>query len=140
MPRIFNVQLTTEELKALSVFKPELKVILDDYYNSNDIYQDKLVKLLGFIAFLSEHNYEEHLNKLETLKKLIRYYFFDKKVKDFISKFEITDNSKYCKFISKLDSIYSVICDVLDGFEKTEEEMKEFFTDYHTELKNLIKH
>lgn len=134
----FNVQLTGEELKALSVFKPEFKIILNDYYDRNDIYHDRLGKLLGFIGYLSEHNYEKHLSKLETLKNLIYDYFFDEQVKDFISEFELTDNSKYCKFISKLDSIYSLCIDLIDEQDCTEEEIKEFFTDYHVDLKKLI--
>ena len=139
MSRIFNVQLTTEELKALAVFKPELKVILDNYYNRNDIYQDRLGKLLGFIGYLSEHNYEEHLSKLEALKNLIYDYFFDDEVKKFISEFEITDYSKYCKFISKLYSIYSLCIYLLDEQDCTEKEIKDFFEEYLRELTNLIK-
>lgn len=81
MSRIFNVPLTTEELKGLSVFKPELKVILDNYYNSYNIYVDRLGKLLGFVGYLSKYNYEEHLSKLEVLNKLIYDYFFDEDVK-----------------------------------------------------------
>jgi hypothetical protein len=140
MSRIFNVQLTTEELKALSVFKPELKVILDNYYDSYDIYQDRLGKLLGFIGYLSEHNYEEHLSKLEVLKNLIYDYFCDNEVKNFISEFELTDNSTYCKFISKIDSIYSLCVDLLDEQDCTEKEIKDFFEEYHKDLTDLIKH
>ena len=140
MSRIFNVQLTTEELKALAVFKPELKVILDNYYDSYDIYQDRLGKLLGFIRYLSEeHNYEEHLSKLEVLKNLIYDYFFDNEVKKFISEFEITDYSKYCKFISKLDSIYSLCIYLLDEQDCTQKEINEFFEEHHWELCKLIK-
>lgn len=139
MSRIFNVQLTTEELKALAVFKPELKVILDNYYNSYNIYQDRLGKLLGFVGYLSENNYEEHLSKLEVLKNLIYDYFFDDEVKKFISEFEITDNSKYCKFIKKLDSIYSLCIYLLDEQDCTEKEIKDFFEEYLDELCKLIK-
>jgi hypothetical protein len=139
MSRIFNVQLTTEELKALSVFKPELKVILDNYYNSYDIYQDRLGKLLGFVGYLSEHNYEEHLSKLKTLKNLIYDYFFNESVKNFISEFELTDNSTYCKFISKIDSIYILCVDLLDEQDCTEKEIKDFFKEYHKDLTDLIK-
>ena len=140
MSRIFNVQLTIEELKALAVFKPELKVILDNYYDSYDIYQDRLGKLLGFIRYLSEeHNYEEHLSKLEVLKNLIYDYFFDNEVKKFISEFEITDYSKYCKFISKLDSIYSLCIYLLDEQDCTQKEINEFFEEHHWELCKLIK-
>lgn len=139
MSRIFNIQLTTEELKALAVFKPELKVILDNYYNSYDIYQDRLGKLLYFIGYLSEHNYEEHLSKLKVIKNLIYDCFFDDEVKKFISEFEITDNSKYCKFISKLDSIYSLCIYLLDEQDCTEKEIKDFFEEYLRELTNLIK-
>ena len=126
-------------MKALAVFKPELKVILEDYCDSYEIYQDRLGKLLGFVGYLSENNYKEHLSKLETLKNLLYDYFFDDEVKNFISEFEITDNSKYCKFISKLDSIYSVCVDMLEVQDYTEKEIKEFFEEYLAELTKLIK-
>lgn len=135
----FTVRLSMEELRALSVFKPEFKYIIDEYHNRHNIYVDRVGKLLGFVGYLSEHNYKEHLSKLETLKDLIYDYFFDDCVKYFISEFEITDNLKYGIFISKLDSIYSVISDVLTDLEASEEEMKEFFSEYHTDLKDLIK-
>lgn len=135
----FNVQLTRKELKALAVFKPEFQKFLDDYDNSYNIYVHKLGEFFGLLKFLCYVDYKEHMNKLRIIRNLLEYYFFKEETKIFISDTQITNNSKYCKFISKIDSIYSVIVDILEHQSVSTEDVQDFFKEYEFELKELIK-
>ena len=138
MSRIFTVQLSKEELTALSVFKPNLTIILNNYYDSYNKYIDRLGKLFGYLGYLSEHNYTAHLSKLESLRNLIYEYFFDEDTKKFISEFEITDKSKYCKFISKLDMIVKFYDYLIVDQNYAEDVIKESFAEDLADLKVLI--
>lgn len=135
----FNVQLTRKELEALAVFKPELQEILDYYDNSYNIYIHKLGELFGLMKFLCFCDYKEHSNKLQVLRNLLNDYFFKEETKIFISDTQITNNSKYCKFISKIDSIYFVVVDILEDQSVSTEDAQDFFKEYVAELEDLLK-
>ena len=91
------------------------------------------------LRYLSEHNYEEHLSKIELLKNLICDYFFNNSAKDFISEFKITEKSDYTKFQALILDLNYLCKDLIDEQDYAENEIKRYFTKYHSVLKNLIK-
>lgn len=134
----FQVELTREEVQALAVFKPELRKMIDDYDCSYNIYVHKIGELLGLLRFLSKHDHKQHINKLKTLKSLLCNYFFERNAKIFISDTQIADNTKFCKFISKLDSLYCAIDDIND-YTVESEDVKDLFKEYNNEIMELLK-
>ena len=139
---IFTIQLTREEIKALSVFKPELKNVLDDYDTFYDTYISRLQSLCGTLKYLSVHNYEEHITKIESLiNSTLNGYFFSPKVQDNISKYKILGN-RYVDFISAIDAIYSDLDYVLDTFNSASpcsiEYVKKYCLSYSERISEII--
>ena len=138
----FNIQLSSDEIKALAVFKPELQKVLDDWYVFNDKFISRLQDLCGFLKFLSVHNYTEHISKVETLLKLLNDYFFDTEVQKMMYSHNIL-GANYGSFISAIDSIYSDLDYVLDTFNAvspySDEYVKEYCSYYYNKIADLIK-
>ena len=139
---IFTIQLSREEINALSVFKPELKKVLDDYDTFYDTYISRLQSLCGTLKYLSVHNYEENITKIESLiNSTLNGYFFSPTIQDNISKYEILGN-KYVDFISAIDAVYSDLDYVLDAFNSASpcsiEYVKEYCLAYSERIADII--
>jgi hypothetical protein len=132
--KVFTVKLNREELAALAVFKPELKQILDDYDNNYNAFVDNVLKLTGTLKYLTNFSCRGELSKLKLLNNLLYDYFFLDSTKEFISEF-ILDNSDYCKFISYIDSIYSIVLYLIDTIEY---EIRDEFPEYDEAFKEYF--
>lgn len=72
------------------------------------------------------------------MKSLLCNYFFERNAKIFISDTQIADNTKFRKFISKLDSLYCAIDDIND-YTVESEDVKDLFKEYNNEIMELLK-
>ena len=137
----FTIQLSREEIKALSVFKPELQKVLDDYDVFYDKYISRLQTMCGFLKVLSSYNYTEHISKVQTLLNVLNDYFFDTEVQKMIYSYNIL-GTNYNSFISTIDRIYSdlnYVLEVLDSKPYSDDLIKEYCEAYHTKITELIK-
>lgn len=138
MVKEFKVTLSREELKALTIFKPEFKEILDDadmFYNT---FISKLLLLCGFLNFLSANDYKEHITKVLSIRNMLTEYFFNSETLLQIKEYKLVHD--FDKFIDNLYLISNNVVFVLENPGETEScEFNRICSVHLDELKLLLK-